>query len=104
MRVIGQRAKRFLSAGTVIEAALLESIPLVTRGQLVTLTSTVGAIRVVTSVTAMKEVRLGETIPVRSVENKRREFEAVVVGPGAVQVGPSATLTGFTRLAGRDGP
>ncbi len=86
-RTIGMRAKRFISAGNLIDAGMFESVPLVTRGQLVTLTSVSGAIRVVTSAKALEGGLLGETITVRAAENKRLQLDAVVVGPGAVQIG-----------------
>jgi flagella basal body P-ring formation protein FlgA len=85
--VVGQRAKRFISAGCLIEPAMLESVPLVTRGQLVKLTSVVGMVRVVTSAKALDSGLLGETIRVRAPDNKRSELDGVVVGPGRVQIG-----------------
>ncbi len=90
-RAIGQRAKRFIPAGAVIEPDALESVPLVTRGQLVTLTSVAGAIRVVTTAKAMQNGLLGDVIRVRALDRKRIELEAVVLGPGEVGVGQSTT-------------
>lgn len=84
---VGQRAKRFISAGTQIELAMLEQIPLVTRGQFVTLTSVAGFVRIVTTAKALHDGLYGETITVRSSDKKRTEFEAVVVGPSAVRIG-----------------
>lgn len=86
-QAIGQRAKRFIPSGSVIQPTLLESVPLVTRGQLVTLTSVAGAVRIVTTGKALQNGLFGESIRVGSLERKRVEFEAVVVGPGSVQIG-----------------
>lgn len=86
-QVIGQRAKRFISAGTTIDPKTLESVPLVARGQVVTLTVVSGAVRIVTTATATKEGRLGETITIRSSDRKRIEFDAMVTGPSAVRIG-----------------
>jgi flagella basal body P-ring formation protein FlgA len=91
-QVIGQRAKRFLPAGSTIEPGVLEAVPLVTRGQIVTLTAAEGAVQIVTTASAMRDGR-GETITVRSSDNQRVEFDAVVVGRAAVHLGaPPAGL------------
>jgi flagella basal body P-ring formation protein FlgA len=86
-QAVGQRAKRFISAGTVLDPAMLETVPLVTRGQLVTLTSVCGSVRVVTTGKAMADGLLGDVIKVRASDNRRIELEAAVVGPGVVQIG-----------------
>lgn len=80
--VLGQRAKRFVPAGTRIDLESLEPVPLVLRGQLITLTSEVGGVRVVTTGKAGANGVRGETIRVRSVDDNRVEFDAVVTGPG----------------------
>ncbi|MGD2108779.1 MAG: flagellar basal body P-ring formation chaperone FlgA [Phycisphaerae bacterium] len=96
--VIGQRAKRFISAGTQIELGMLEPIPLVTRGQLVTLTSVAGAVSAVTTAKALEDGLYGQAVTVRSADKKRTEFEATVVAPGAVRIGgalPRESLPGL---------
>ncbi len=99
---VGQRAKRFIAAGTAIESEQLESVPLVVRGQLVTLTSVSGSVRVVTTVKAQDAGLLGETITVRSTDNRRVAFDAVVAGPGQVQVGGRpASSTAAIALGGQ---
>lgn len=80
--VVGQRAKRFIPAGTRIEPETLEPVPLVLRGQLITLISEVGGVRVVTTAKAGANGTRGETIRVRSVDDGKIEFDAVVTGPG----------------------
>ena len=99
---IGQRAKRFIPVGTTIEPGMLEEVPLVQRGELVTLASVVGGIRVVTTAKAAESGLLGDVITVRAVDNKRVEFEAVVVGPGAVEVTPGVSLRREVQLAMRE--
>lgn len=84
--VIGQRAKRFIPMGTTITPDVLESVPLVRRGELVTLEAVVGGVSVVTSAKADGEGRLHEVIRVRSLDGKREEFDAVVVGAGKVRL------------------
>ena len=96
-RVIGQRCKRFVPAGTLIAMSMIESVPLVQRGQLVTVTSEVGRIKVTTTAKASETGLLGEVITLRAVDNKRVEFDGVVVGPGAVRIGLGSLGGGYTR-------
>ena len=98
-RAIGQRAKRFIPAGSVIDPDTLESVPLVTRGQLVTLTSVFGSVRVVTTAKAMQNGLLGDVIRVRALDRKRVELEAVVLGPGEVGVRQSTTNKSIATVA-----
>ncbi len=88
--VVGQRARKFLEPGTVVQADHLEAVPLVTRGQIVTLESVEGGITIVTSAKCAADGRLGETVIVRDPNQKGVEFEAVVVGPGRVRMGGRA--------------
>jgi len=85
-QVIGQRAKRMIPAGEPLDLDRLEAVPLVLRGQLVTLESIAQGVRVVTSAKAAEDGLLGETIKVRSTENRRIEFDAKVTGPGRVEM------------------
>ena len=96
---IGQRAKRVIPEGAAIGADMLEQVPLVLRGQLVTVTSVSGSIRVVTAAKATQEGRLGDLIKVRCVDDSHQEMEAIVTGPGEVRVGPRVRRMGEARLA-----
>ncbi|HNQ24463.1 MAG TPA: flagellar basal body P-ring formation chaperone FlgA [Phycisphaerae bacterium] len=96
-RVIGQRARRFLRAGSMLEPGDLDEVPLVTRNQLVTLTTTVGSISVTTAAKAMESGGLGDVVSVRSTDNRKLEYHAVVVGPGKVELGPEGTATASQR-------
>lgn len=87
VHAIGQRAKKFLASGSTIQESDIESVPLVNRGQLVTLTSVAGSISIVTTAKAAEDGLLGEVIKVRAVDNKRVEYDAVVIGPAKVQIG-----------------
>jgi len=97
-RVVGQRARRFLRPGSTIDPAHLEAVPLVIRNQLVTVTTEVGSIAITTSAKAMETGGLGDVIRVRSVENRKLEFEAAIVGPGRVRMGAGRSAS--TRAAG----
>lgn len=83
---VGQRARRFIAEGSPVDAQSVESVPLVAKGQLVTLTSVCGSVRVVSTGRAAREGRLGETIPIRAADDSKSELEAVVVGPGKVEI------------------
>ena len=61
--------------------------------------SVAGAIRVVTTAKAVQDGLLGETVTIRATDNKRVELDAVVVGPGAVEIGPGSLMERTTRLA-----
>jgi flagella basal body P-ring formation protein FlgA len=87
---IGQRAKRLIPAGTPIQPDMLEPVPVVLRGQLVTLTSMAGSVSVVTTAKAAANGLIGDVIKVRSVEDRSVEFDAVVIGPGHVRIGTPA--------------
>lgn len=83
---IGQRAKRFISVGTMLSPTMLEEVPLVKRGELVRVASSVGGIKVVTTAKAAQTGLFGEVIRVRSLNDRKNEFDAVVVGPGQVEI------------------
>jgi flagella basal body P-ring formation protein FlgA len=84
---VGQRAKRFIPGGTLLEPSMLEQVPLVQRGQLVQLVSAAGSVRVVTAAKATDDGLLGEVIRVRALDNKRIEYDATVTGVGQVRIG-----------------
>jgi flagella basal body P-ring formation protein FlgA len=84
---IGQRARRMLPAGSVIEPSVLEAVPLVMRGQIVKVISVNSGIEVAMAGKAVQEGLWGEIITVRVGERKGTEVAARVVGPGKVQMG-----------------
>ena len=85
-QVIGQRAKQFIPAGTMIELPNLESVPLVKRGELVDVISRAGGITVVTTAKAMGSGALGETVELRGCERRSRRLVGVVAGPRRVEL------------------
>ncbi|MEK6675373.1 MAG: flagellar basal body P-ring formation chaperone FlgA [Planctomycetota bacterium] len=85
--IIGQRAKRLIRTQETVQLEMVESAPLVVRGQLVTVSSTIGGVRVVTTAKAMQGGLRGETVRVRPGDQKENEFDAVISGPGQVEVG-----------------
>ncbi len=95
---VGQRAKRFIPAGTMIEPSLLEPVPLVIRGQLVTLVARSGGVQVRSTAKAASSGMLGEVVKVRAADNRRVEYDGVVIGPGEVLLGSTAASFSNTRL------
>ncbi len=98
-RIIGQRAKRFVSSGTMIDLSDVESVPIIIRGQLITLVSAVGGIEIVTTGKAAADGLFGDTIKVRAADNRRIEFDAVVIGPGRARVGAAAPSSSSSRMS-----
>lgn len=101
VEVVGQRAKRHIPAGSIVEADRLEPVPLVERGQLVTLESVSGSVTVVTAAKATESGFLGDVITVRSSDKRRRVYEGVIVGPGKVRMGRSSATSARIAFAGR---
>jgi len=86
-QLIGQRAKRFITAGSMLDLTDVESVPLVLRGQLVSVESVAGGVKVMTTAKVSQDGRLGEIVKIRSTGNKRAELDALVIGPGRVRIG-----------------
>ncbi len=100
---IGQRAKRFISIGAILEPSLLEEVPLVKRGELVTIASAVGGVRVVTTAKAAGTGLLGDVVRIRSLNNRHVEYDAVVVGLGRVELAERRPPVAADRVATRAG-
>ncbi len=98
--VIGQRAKQFVPAGTLIELPMLESVPLVKRGQLVDVVSRSGGITVVTAGKAMGTAGLGETVELKGADRRSPPLVGVVTGPQRVELRDEAVaLAGGAGVA-----
>ena len=78
--VLGQQASRDLAAGTVLTSRMVAALPLVQRGQLVSVTVESGKITVKTVAEAREEGVFGQTIRVRKV-GTQEEFNVTVSGP-----------------------
>jgi flagella basal body P-ring formation protein FlgA len=85
-RVVGQRAKRFIPAGTMLDPRDLERVPQVKRGQLVEVYSTVGATTVRTVAKAMEAGSVGDLIELRGTERRGRMLMGKVTGPRRVEL------------------
>lgn len=82
--IIGKEAKRNIGKGEPFKTALLDSPTAVRRGEMVTLESMAGSIKVSSSGTAMADGRVGQTIRVRN-NSSERIISGVVMSQGLVQ-------------------
>lgn len=82
--VIGREAKRNIGKGEVFRTAVLDAPTSVRRGEVVSIESIVGGIKVSSTGTAMTDGRLGQKIRVRN-ESSARIVTGVVRAPGLVQ-------------------
>jgi flagella basal body P-ring formation protein FlgA len=98
-RAIGQRAKRFVPPGTMIEPRNLETVPLVKRGQLVDVYSAVGGVTVVTVAKAVEPGGYGDAVELRDARRRGRPLIGVVTGPRRVEIRGDAGGTAERRLA-----
>lgn len=97
-QVVGQQASRELKVGTVMNARLVDPVPLVKPGQLVTITLTVGSVRVKTVGRAMEGGSFGQAIKVRN-EATKDIFEVVLTGPQQGTMDPPPPVgTNVARL------
>jgi flagella basal body P-ring formation protein FlgA len=93
--VIGLRAQRFIEPGELMDIRDLEHVPLVRRGQIVEVVSTVGAITVNTAAKAADDGQYGEAVALHLQGRRSDRLAGRVVGPGRVQVGPSGGAQGW---------
>ncbi|MHC4609701.1 MAG: flagellar basal body P-ring formation chaperone FlgA, partial [Planctomycetota bacterium] len=90
-RVIGQRAKKFVSPGAMLSARELETVPLVKRGQLVTVRSTTRRVVVETAAKALESGGYGDAVELRDAKRRGRRLIGVVTGPRQVELRGDAT-------------
>ncbi|WP_323814608.1 flagellar basal body P-ring formation chaperone FlgA [Cellvibrio sp. NN19] len=82
--IIGKEAKRNIGKGEPFRTAVLDAPTAVKRGELVTLESLAGSIKVSSMGTAMADGRIGQKIRVRN-NSSERVISGVVVSQGLVQ-------------------
>jgi flagella basal body P-ring formation protein FlgA len=78
-QVIGQQAAREMRVGAVFNTRMVQPVPMVKTGQLVTITMTRGSFAVTSVGRAMEEGVFGQTIHVRNDETKET-FDVTVTG------------------------
>lgn len=79
-KLIGMEARQSIQAGEIVFADQVQSPVLVKRGDIITVTSQTGGIRVRTSARALKDGAHGELVQVESL-GSRQKYDARIVGP-----------------------
>jgi len=100
----GFRSKHLIPAGTILTKDLFEPIPLVKRGQLVTVIYRNGGLEIKTVGKAMETGCRGEIIPVRN-ERSKNVFRAKVLSTGKVLVSSSSvgvSSSGYNLTVGSE--
>jgi flagella basal body P-ring formation protein FlgA len=97
-QVISQEAARDLQVGALMTARVVDAVPLVKPGQLVTITVTSGSVQIKTVGRSMEEGAYGQAVKVRN-ETTRDVFEVVMTGP---QQGTLDPLPATAKFAGGD--
>lgn len=82
--IVGKEAKRNIGSGEPFRTALLDAPTAVKRGELVTLESLAGSIKVSSAGTAMADGRVGQKIRVRN-NSSERIISGIVISQGLVQ-------------------
>jgi len=96
-QVVGQQAARELKPGTVLTTRLVEAMPLVKSGQLVTVVASEGAVRVRTVARALDNGAYGQAIRVKN-EATRDIVRVTVTGPQQATV---SVADGEERMVAR---
>ncbi len=86
--VVGKRCGRFLRRGDMLRAEVIEALPLVRRGDIVTIWARLGGVEIQTTGKARGSGALGDRIEVcrNGVKRKQDLIEAVITGPKTVTV------------------
>lgn len=84
-QVLGQQASRDIKAGMVLTAKLVDPVPLVRVGQLITVTLSQGNIQIKTVARALEGGAYGQTIRVKN-EMTKEVFQVVVTGPQTASI------------------
>jgi flagella basal body P-ring formation protein FlgA len=95
---VAQQASQDLKPGTIMTARMVDAVPLVRPGQLVTITLTQGTVQIKAVGVAMEQGALGQTIKVRN-ETTREVFDTTVTGPQETRLG-GKTVTGNVASTG----
>jgi flagella basal body P-ring formation protein FlgA len=86
---VGQQAATELRPGVIMTSQLVDAVPLVRAGQLVTVNLTRGTVQLRAVARAMEQGALGQTIKVRN-ENTRDLLDVTITGPQEARLGEPA--------------
>ena len=76
--VIGQRAQRTIDAQTVLSAAMIESVPLVQRGDIVAMIAESGGLKISTQGEARQKGGKGDRIKVMNLDSRKSVYARIV--------------------------
>jgi flagella basal body P-ring formation protein FlgA len=76
--VLGKRTRRAIGAKTVLRADLVESPPLVKRGDVVVIIAETSGLKITALGEVKKKGRLGESIPVMNYDSKKILYARVL--------------------------
>lgn len=93
-QVVGQMAAVELKPGTVLTARMVDAVPLVRPGQLVTVSVQSGGIEIRSVARALQSGTHGQTVRVRN-EATRDIYEVTMVGPQQAVMGPVDTAEAY---------
>jgi flagella basal body P-ring formation protein FlgA len=93
----GQEAAEDLKPGEIMAGRMVDPVPLIRTGQLVTITLVDGSVQIRGVARAMETGVLGETIKVRS-QTSRDVFDVVVTGEQEARLGPQPADAGSVSL------
>jgi flagella basal body P-ring formation protein FlgA len=93
---VGQQAALDLRPGVIMTAQMVDPVPLVKPGQLVTVILTRGTVQLRSVARAMEEGALGQTIRVRN-ENTRDVLDVTVTGPQEARLGEAASADAVSQ-------
>jgi len=97
-QIVGQEAARDLKVGTVVSNRMVDAVPLVKPGQLVTISLKVGSVQIKTVGRAMESGCYGQTVKVRN-DTTRDIFDVIMTGPQEGSMGP---LLSSAKVAAAD--
>jgi flagella basal body P-ring formation protein FlgA len=89
---LGQAAALDLKPGMLMTSRMIDPVPLVKAGQLVTVTLTQGSVQIRSVGRALESGTMGQTIKARN-ETSRDVFDVTITGPQEAKLGPSADNT-----------
>ncbi len=101
--VVGQQARRFVRAGEILYLKDVRNCPLVKTGDVVTVWSEVGGLKIKTAGKAMEAGSYGDSIAVKN-ESSNQTFQAVVMGAQSVKMSTGnrpVTVAGITEKESR---
>jgi flagella basal body P-ring formation protein FlgA len=93
-QIVNQQAASDLQLGTVMTARMVDPVPLIHPGDLVTVTLREGTVQITAVARALEAGTMGQSIKVRN-ETTRDVFQVVVTGEQEARLGESSSGAGI---------